>query len=179
MTYFYRAEVWPHHGTKWRPLKCVAPRVLTLAQHLLPPHLRIRSLRRKVKRGGEGVGREEKQAGSPTVTWSPGPSEKVWMRNDFGAWLSASFTAASGNFQECCSGPARGCFRHHFYEVQTPPQLLASSGVGVWLSLSAQLCLSACSAPFQAQAWTPEGSEPLQPRPAHLERASRQEEQPP
>lgn len=36
-------------------MKCVAPPVLTLAPHPLPPHLRILSLW-KVKKGGEGVG---------------------------------------------------------------------------------------------------------------------------
>lgn len=50
-----------------------------------------------------GRGAEEKQAGSPTMAWSPGPAEKVRMKNGFGAWLSGSFTAAS-----CRSGNAAG-----------------------------------------------------------------------
>ena len=91
--------------------------------------------------GGRYWPEEDKLAGSPTGAWSPGPSEKVWMRNDSGAWLSVGFAAASGNFQECCSGPAGGCFRCHFYEPQTPSMAGRPVEGNVILSFSSALPL--------------------------------------
>lgn len=54
------------------------------------------------KGGGSKQKRKCHQPGSPTVALSPDClSERVWKKNDFGR---VSFTAANGNFQECCSG---------------------------------------------------------------------------
>lgn len=93
--------------------------VLTLAQHLThvfwAHYLHICKLGSCEKFQEKKKGRRGK-TGSSAAALSLGPSEKVWMKNDFGPM---SFTAASGNFQECCPGPASGCFRCHFYELQT------------------------------------------------------------
>ena len=95
--------------------------------------------------GGQCWPKEDKLAGSPTGAWSPGPSEKVWMRNDSGAWLSVGFAAASGNFQECCSGPAGGYFRSHFYEPQTPSMAGRPVEMNVIVSFSSALPLQGAS----------------------------------
>lgn len=69
---------------------------------------------------GRRQGRKSRLA--PHCGLELGPTEKVWMRNDLGAWLGVSFSAASGNFQECCPGP-EGLFPHRLCELQTPPRL--------------------------------------------------------
>ena len=117
--------------------------------------------------GGWCWAEEGKLAGSPSVARSPEPSEKVWMRNDFGAWLSVSFAAASGNFQECCSGPAGGCFRRHFYELQTPSVADQPAEGNVTVSFSSALPLRVQFIFHRQQLFrlcpVPQGSEPLQP----------------
>ena len=133
--------------------------------------------------GGRYWPEEDKLAGSPTGAWSPGPSEKVWMRNDSGAWLSVGFAAASGNFQECCSGPAGGCFRCHFYEPQTPSMAGRPVEGNVILSFSSALPLRVLVVFHRQQLFrlcpVPGGSETPAAWPACLEGASHQEEQPP
>lgn len=105
------------------------------------------------------------------------------MKNDFGTWLSVSFTAASGNFQECCSGPAGGCFRRHFYKMQTPPRLAGQHRGKVTVSFCSALPLRVQFIFHRQQLFTlcpvPGDSEPSQTRPARLEGASHQAEQPP
>ena len=179
------------HGTLYlvSPMKCVAPLILTLAQNPLPPHLAIQSLWKNISFKcvcvcwGAVLARGGQAGWLPTAAWSPGPSEKVWMRNDSGAWLSVGFAAASGNFQECYSGPAGGYFRCHFHEPQTPSVAGRPVEGNVIVSFSSALPLRLPvripqAAAFQALSCAL-GLRAPATQPACLEGASRQEEQPP
>lgn len=96
----------------------------------------VKNFKRKEKKSQK---RKWHQPGSPTVALSLDClSERVWKKNYFG---SVSFTAANGNFQECCSGQPGAVSTATFTRCRPGPGWLAGQLGDMMSSLSFALPL--------------------------------------